>query len=664
MAVLFGDFETRSCVDLKACGADVYAKDPSTEVLCFGFAFDDEPVSHITGDELGIGPVPTICRILNHISSGKTFIAHNAPFEMVIWNNVCVRNYGFPELKPEQVLCTMAMAYAMNLPGALEKAAPAMGITIQKDMAGHRVMLQLSKPKKITPEGKVIWWDDASKFEKLYSYCRQDVEVERELSRRLLPLSKNEERIWRLDRVINDRGVGVDLPAIEAAIEIVEEEKIHLDEAMRNISGNQVSTCNAVRQLTDWLKFRGLNLPGVAKNHVLDALALDDLPFDVKKALELRQQAAKASTAKLSAMKNGALDGRIRGMFQYHGASQTGRWAGRRIQLQNLPRNTLSQEKIDEIFVLLSEGGASAREAIDVFYGPPLQVIADCLRGFLVPKDGCDFVTVDFSAIEARVLAWLAGEEKVLSIFKGHGLIYEHAAAGIYHFPIEEVTKDQRQVGKVAVLALGFGGGIGAFQSMAKNLNVFVSDAEAELVKTNWRNEHPNIVRYWYALEDAAMRATLSVGSAYKAGHPGREVTYKVSGSFLWCLLPSRRVICYPYPQIMKIDTPWGDVRDGLTFMGEDTYTRKWTRQKTYGGSLAENVTQAVARDLLAEAMLEVEMYGYKVVAHVHDEIVCEVRKNFGSVEELENLVSQVPNWATDLPIAAEGWRGVRYKKG
>lgn len=668
MSVLFGDFETRSAVDLKACGADVYAKDPTTDVLCFGFSFDDEPVSYVTGDELDID-CPTTRRICDHIAASGTFIAHNAPFEMVIWNNVLVKRRQFPLLKAEQVICTMAMAYAMNLPGALEKAAPALGLKVEKDMTGHRIMLQLSRPKKINEDGSLVWWDFKDvpeKYQKLYGYCCQDVVVEKELAKRLLPLSKSEKRIWQLDRIINDRGVGVDLPLIEVAIDIVESEKKRLDVEMRRVTDNAVSTCNAVRQLTDWLIYRGVGLKGVAKNVVLDALAGDGLPVDCREALTLRQQAAKASTAKLQAMKNGASDGRIRGMFQYHGASQTGRWAGRRIQLQNLPRNQLPQESIDEVFHLLTKDGVSARDSIDVFYGPPLQVISDCLRGFLVPAPGCDFIAVDFSAIEARVLAWLAGEEKVLEIFRTHGLLYEASAADIHGVPIESIGKKdpRRQHGKIAELSLGFQGGVGAFQMMAKNYGVKVSDEEAENIKCRWRAKRPNIVRYWYSVEDAAMKAILSDGVAYKAGHPGRQVTFKRAGSFLWCLLPSRRVLCYPYPQVMKIDTPWGDVKDGVTFMGEDTYTRKWSRQTTYGGSLVENCTQAVARDLLAEAMVEVELYGYRVVAHIHDEIVCEVPKDFGSVEELESLVSTAPVWAKDLPVAAEGWRGTRYKKG
>lgn len=298
-----------------------------------------------------------------------------------------------------------------------------------------------------------------------------------------------------------------------------------------------------------------------------------------------------------------------------------------------------------------------------MFHGSSLSVISDCLRGFLVPKEGHDFIACDFSAIEARVVAWLADEKRVLDIFLGHGQIYEDQAARIYGVALESVTKDQRQIGKVAVLALGFGGGVGAFQAMAKNLGVKVSDEEAEGIKQAWRAANPNIVRYWSQLEAAAKAAVLSPNVIKKAGPSGRQVSYIRVGSFLWCKLPSSRVLCYPYPQINACQTPWGETKDMITYMTEDAMTRKWTRVKTYGGSFGENCTQAVARDLLAAAMLRLEAANYPVAMHIHDEAVCEVPKDFGSIDEMKKIFELVPAWAIGLPIKAEGWRGDRYRK-
>lgn len=301
---------------------------------------------------------------------------------------------------------------------------------------------------------------------------------------------------------------------------------------------------------------------------------------------------------------------------------------------------------------------------ISMFHASPISVISDCLRGFLIASPNHDLIAADFNAIESRVVNWLSGEDSVLDIFRSHGKIYEFTASNIYAVPIEAVTKDQRQIGKVAELALGFGGGKGAFLQMAKNYGVKVSEAKAEEIKLAFRESRPKLVQYWYKIERAAIAASRStVGQIFKAGPPGREVQFKKAGSFLWCRLPSARVLCYPYPKVQLTETPWGEMKDQLTYMGEDSLTHKWERESTYGGKLTENVTQAVARDLLVEAMLRLEERGYPIVMHVHDEIVCEVKSGFGSIEEMEKIMEETPAWASGLPIKAAGWKGRRYQK-
>jgi DNA polymerase len=400
--------------------------------------------------------------------------------------------------------------------------------------------------------------------------------------------------------------------------------------------------------------------------------------------------------SKLEPMLAGASqqDQRLRGCFQYSGAN-TRRWAGRRVQLHNLKRPTIKQTVIDQVLKLLPQG-IKAHE-IDALYGPPLDVLSNCIRGFLVAAPGTDLITCDFSSIEARVLAWLARETTTLEIFKTHGRIYEHAAGNIFGTGLDSVNESQRQVGKVAVLALGYQGGVGALQTMARGYGVqlapvyahlwkLADDSQREwvekaykqnkskyddisreeyiasdLTKTFWRQANPNIVSYWADVGECAIRAVEKPMEKIKVKNA--NIAFLVNGSFLWCKLPSGGVICYPYPQIQDVELPWGGKTKGLTYMAEDGQSKKWMRFKTYGGSLVENITQAVARDLLADAMLRLEDKGYPIVAHVHDEVVCELKEREGSLEEMSQIMCDSPAWANGLPVKAGGWRGKRYRK-
>ena len=637
-------------------GLAVYAADPTTDIMVGCYAFDDEPVQ----TWLPGATVPK--RVIDHIEAGREVWAHNAQFEFAINNSIGVK-YGWPLMQIHQMVCTAAMAYAMGIPGSLEKSAAALGVENQKDMTGSRVMMQLSQPREIKPDGTIIWWDDPTKIQKLYAYCKQDVVVEREGGARMLRLSADEKEIWLVDQKINTRGFCVDVRNIDNAIRVVEEERVRLDAEMTAVTSGAVSTCTSTGQLTDWVRWQGYETEGVAKSDILELLDNDKLQPHVRKALLLRQEAAKSSTAKLDSMRlRASSDSRVRGTMQYHGAS-TGRWAGRGIQPHNFPRGTFKSDEIDAIFKLFSDPQAAS--LISMFYGKPLQVVSECLRSFIVAAPQHKLVWGDFNAIEARVLAWLAGETTKLNIYRDGGDPYVHAAAKIYNILLEMVTKAQRGIGKVSDLACGFGGGKGAFQAMAKVYGVKVSDAEAEHIKEAWRAAHPNIVNFWYRLERAAMNAVLKPGQTFDAHGttPGRPIKYRTAGSFLWCQLPSKRVICYPYPRVEPITTPWGAKKDALTYMGENSLTKKWERQKAYGGLLAENVTQAVARDLLAEALLRLERKSYPVVFHVHDEIICEVPERWSAMGEMGSIMSELPAWAKDLPVKTECDEGKRYRK-
>jgi DNA polymerase len=644
------DFETRSDIDLSKCGLSVYVNSPHTDILCMAYKIDGGPTQIWKRGE----PFPKNI----DMSSSFSLKAQNAPFEFAVWNTIGVKKYGFPPLPLENVYCTMVMAFTHGLPGSLEKMAPALGIEKQKDMAGSRVMLQLSKPRKINEDGTYVWYEESDspeKFETLYAYCIQDVEVEYECEQRMRPLSAAEREIWLLDQKINNRGIQIDVESVKKAIDVVYEDKARLDKEIQEISNGKIASANATAQIKEYITERGIDIEGVTKGDVVDLLKDPSLPDDVRTILEIRQAGAKSSTAKLRAMLLRAdKDGRVRNVHQYHGAG-TGRWSGRGIQTQNLPRPQLKQEQIEGVIANLHKGP----EYIDMFYGPPTACVSDCLRSFITAAPGKDLLVVDFAAIEARVLAWLAGQESILEVFRTHGKIYEAQAGGIYNVKMEDVTKDQRQIGKVAILALGYQGGVGAFQSMAENYGVKVSDARADEIKVAWRKANPQTVQYWYDLDNAAIQAVLNPGTKFYAGHIERQVIFLVSGSFLMCRLPSGRILYYPYPKLEL--NKFG--RESVTYMGENPKTKKWERLSFYGGLAAENITQAVSRDLLAEAMLRLERKCYEVVMHVHDEIVCEVDEKFGTLNYMINIVCELPVWAKGLPIASEGFRTKRYRK-
>lgn len=348
MTVLHCDVETRSTVDLRKTGAHIYACHPTTDLWCAAYALDDEPVRMWWPHE----PFPPEIEL--HVDMGGEIVCHDSQFERVIWWAILGPRYGWPRPAIEQFSCTMTRAYAMSLPGSLEQAAHALGLDVQKDAAGHRLMMQMAKPRRIEPDGTIVWWDDAERRERLGAYCAQDVEVERVLHKRLLRLSPAEQRLWHLDQKINDRGVSVDVAACQAANRLVERTKKSLDAEMRRATGNAVAACSAVSQLTDWLKLRGVQVEGVAKADVLELLDTD-LPADCRLALELRREGSKSSTAKVDAMIQSAdRDGRMRGLVQYHGAA-TGRWAGRRAQVHNYPRTDpdLSPDDIAEFIDLM-----------------------------------------------------------------------------------------------------------------------------------------------------------------------------------------------------------------------------------------------------------------------------------------------------------------------
>jgi DNA polymerase len=682
---LFLDFETRSVCDLVASGVHKYAEDPTTGILCTAFAFGDAEPTVVRGMNL-----PR--EVKAHCNNAGLVVAHNAPFEYCMWNGSGVRVYDVSPLYPSQMQCTMSEAYALSLPGSLEAGAAAVGITAQKDMAGHRLMLKMCKPRSIDPiTGEITWWEDEADIIRLMAYCAQDLRVTQQYRKRLLRLSPTERRVWELDQEINNRGIAVDLSAAILGNQLVQDEQVRLNAEIRVVTKNEVPTYNSHVSLKKWLACNGIATEGVAKDAVATMLSLPYLSPRVRRALEIRQEASKSSTAKLDAfIARACADQRLKGLFQYHAAG-TGRWAGRGVQPQNFPRPTIKQKEIEQIFTRLHDA-----EELEMMHGSIINALSNALRGFLIAPRGKDLMAADWSAIEARGVAWLAGQEDKLELFRSGGKVYETSAGETYGAPPETITKDdpRRQIGKVSILSLGYQGGVNAFQQMAKGYNVRITKEIAvdiwrrapearrakarwgwdqrgkksgipnfewlgcELIKLAFREANPAIVQYWGDIEKAAISAVQNPGQVFRV----RNVAYRVKGSFLFCRLPSGRCLSYPYPEIGPVKTPWDETKPMLKYKGVDSTTKKWVRQTAYGGMLVENITQAVCRDIMAYAMLRCP---HPIVLHVHDEIVTEIDEDLpaGALKEFEKLCSEVPEWAEGFPLTAEGWRGKRFRK-
>lgn len=658
------DFETRSTVDLRKAGVYVYAEDPSTDVWCAAYAFDDGPVKVWVPGE----PCPP--EIVTHVHDNGAMWAHNAAFERTMWACVMSPKYDWPIPHLSQWNCTLARAYAMALPGALDSASAALGLSEAKDAVGYRTMLRMSKPRSYDRDNNPVWWDEPARIADLIKYCVQDVVVERMLHARMMDLRPLEKDIWLLDQQINDRGVHVDKALCRAAHQIITEALIMLNHEIKVVSKGMVPSCDAVAKIVKFCEVRGVeDIETLARDDIDELLLRKDLPEDVREVLELRQLAGKAAVKKIDALLKGcSSDGRARGLLAYHGAA-TGRWAARRFQPQNIKR---PKDKSQETLIPLVMTG-NAR-AVEMLAGPPLEVVGDVLRGMIIAAPGASFYAADFSNIEGRALAWMAKETwkvrafEVFDAGQGHDL-YKLAYARSFGTSPEKVDDHQRQIGKVMELALGFGGGVGAFQTMAAGYGVEVSDERADELKTAWREAHPNVKQFWYDVEDAAVSAVKQPGRTVPCG----MIAFKTAGSFLFMRLPSGRMLTYPYPKLREVTTPWGAKKMALTYKStvnsgtnrrivkDDGNTSNWARISTYGGSLVENAVQATARDVMAEAMLRVEAAGYPVVLTVHDEIVSETHN--GSVDRFQALVEQAPVWAKEFPIAAKAWTGPRYRK-
>ena len=654
------DFETRSCADLKKFGAARYAQDPTTEVICLALKWhgQDPVLWYSPNFRSGVRSVSDDT-VKQMVSEADILEAHNAGFEVFIWKYVMPR-YGFAMFDVKKLRCSLAKAAMYGLPRSLEQACEALGVAQQKDKEGSRLMMRLCKPRRALKQDKLndpdwetrtYWYGTPEEFARLGEYCMQDVRAEESLSSRLPDLPEAEQKVWQLDLAINDRGVRVDAEAAQAVLDCINTHSGKLAMEFARITG---LSSPAQRDATlRCLLALGVQMEGLRAKDVEDALATTESQ-KATRILEIRRSLSKTSTAKYITLLGAKMaDERLRGMFMYHGAG-TDRWTGRIVQLQNLPRGTFSD--VDWAIELFRNHDL---DMLSMFYGDVMSAAATCLRGMLIPAEGHDFVCADYSSIEGRVLAWLAGEESALDVYRSGRDPYKVAAAAIYHTSYDEVTKAQRQRGKVAELACGYQGSVNAFNAMAVNYGVNLPEDEVREIVGKWRDSRPVTVRFWYSLEKACTRAVEEPGSVWTCG----KIRFKVSDGFLKMRLPSGRVLWYANPRIALKEMSWGEQKAVVAFDGVNSITRKWGQQYLYGGLLAENATQATARDLLVNGMFAVEAAGYPIVLHVHDELVAEVPEGFGSVGEFEKLMCRLPDWGKDIPVKAEGWRGKRYKK-
>ncbi|MEG1704901.1 MAG: DNA polymerase [Niameybacter sp.] len=644
MRTLAIDIETYSDIDLLKSGVHAYAASSFFEILLFAYTADDGPVEII--DLAGGETLPQ--EIIDALESEEVIkIAFNAQFE-----RTCLSSYLGEALTPRSWQCTAVQAASLGLPLSLAGVGQVLGLQQQKMKEGKDLIRYFSIPCKPTKtnggRSRNLPQHAPEKWELFKTYCKQDVEVEWAMRRKIdkYQVSQSEQEVYVLDQEINDRGVLVDTVLVHQAIAC---DELHQKEALlksQKITG--LENPNSVTQLKGWLEEQGVAVESLAKKDVADMVA--GAAGDVARVLNLRLQLAKTSVKKYEAIERTICpDNRVRGLFQFYGANRTGRWAGRLVQVQNLPQNHL--EDLTLARNLVREGEF---EMVELLFESTPHLLSELIRTAFIPKEGHRFIVADFSAIEARVIAWLSGETWRMEVFATHGKIYEASASQMFGVPIDQVTKGSslRQKGKISELALGYGGAQGALTTMGA-LEMGVTENELEGLVKAWRQANPNITKFWWEIDKAALKAVKEKTTVTV----GRITLYYESG-ILFVKLPSGRKLSYIKPRLDI--NKFG--REGLTYEGVGA-TKKWERIDTYGPKLVENIVQATARDLLAEAMFRVDKAGYKILMHIHDEIVVEVPIGTGSIEEVCEIMSVAPAWVEGLPLRADGYECEYYKK-
>lgn len=653
MTTLHLDIETYCELSLPDVGVYKYASHPSFKILLLAYAIDDWP-GQILDLEYGDKVPDKLIKMLHDTRIRK--VAHNAQFE-----RVCLSVY-FGYLSPKNWECTMIKALTLGLPGSLDNASKALGfsedmqkLTIGKNLI--RLFCMPRKPSKANGYQSCFFAEDKpGEWEQFKQYCKQDVEVERSIDKALsrYQTTPEEIRLWELDQTINDRGVGLDRHFVESAIKIDAEYQEKLITRYKEVTG--LDNPKSVAQLKIWLNEKlDIDVPKITKEtlpELIKAAKEKGVPEAVE-ALMIRQETAKTSTTKYQKMLDVIMhDDRARGLLQFYGASRTGRWAGRLVQVQNLPQNHIKD--LDTARKVVATGDL---ETLEMVYDKIPNVLSQLIRTAFIPSPGHKFVVADFSAIEARVIAWFAREQWRLDVFNSHGKIYEASAAQMFKVPIESIKKGDplRQKGKVAELALGYQGGPGALISMGA-LKMGIPEEELQPLVDQWRRANPKIVQLWKDVENSVKDA---IENRSTVSFSTKGVKFMADKSYLFIQLPSGRKLAYRDPKL--VEDRFGTK---ITYQGINQTTNKWEAQETYGGKLVENLVQATARDCLAVSMMRLEEAGYRIVMHVHDEVILDVPvSDTKALEKVTKIMGQPISWAPGLPLRADAYETPYYCK-
>ena len=655
--ILSIDIETYSDLDIKKVGGYKYAE--NAEVLLFAYAWGDKPVQIVdltAGEEL---PDDVLFALTDNM---VTKCAYNAQFERTVLSHFLHRmdpTAPFEFLDPAGWSCTMVHALTLGLPGSLDMASKALRLADDKAKmsVGKQLITYFCKPCKPTKinggRERNLPEHAPEKWALFKEYCVCDVVAEREIRRRLsnFPVRVEEQLLWELDQCINDRGVSIDAQLVSEAIAFDADFKGRVIAHAKALTG--LPNPASGEQLKRWIEQEEGFFPASITKDNLPELMTQVQKLEVKEMLKLKQLMSKTSVKKYEAMQRARCDdGRVHGLLQFYGANRTGRWAGRLVQVQNLPRNSMTE--LDDARELLRSGNTYA---IEMIYAHPLDVLSQLIRTAFVPRDGCRFMVADFSAIEARVIAWLAGEKWRMDVFADGGDIYCASASKMFGVPVEKhgINGHLRQKGKIAELALGYQGSIGALKAMGAD-KLGLGDEELQEIVNSWRKASPRIKQLWYDVDAAALEAVRECRAVPL--HHGVAFSYRKGILFL--RLPWGRKLAYARPKI-EVEPEFD--REGLTYEGSEQTSGKWTRLRTYGGKLVENIVQAIARDCLAVAMTRLEAAGYRIVMHIHDEVVIECPADACDLTDVCRIMGEPIGWAKGLILTADGYITDYYKK-